>query len=205
VSAGIVEVVGEAVGGLAEMGATVEDVDLRLERVWETFFAVSAAYGRYREDERPLPFTLTPQFDELRRRPENFERLCPYTQKALSQALPTASEYADGLAQRDRLGRQLDDVLARYDVIVSPTMPVVAPLVDDGWDTPYDDPWMGTSFTAVVNMLRLTAMTYPVGMVGGLPVGLQVIGRAGDEATLLGVCRALETVRPWTERPDLAR
>jgi amidase len=64
---------------------------------------------------------------------------------------------------------------------------------------------MGTPFTAVVNMLRLTAMSYPVGMVAGLPVGLQVIGRAGDEATLLRICRALETVRPWTGRPDLAR
>jgi Asp-tRNA(Asn)/Glu-tRNA(Gln) amidotransferase A subunit family amidase len=203
VSAGIPELVGDALGRLTDAGAVVDDLDLRLERVWETFFVASAAYGRYREDERPLPFTLTPEFDEFRRRPENFERLCPYTQNAMAHALPTASQYTQELAQKRRLGELFEKVLARYDVIVSPTMHVVAPKVDDGWESPYGDPWMGTPFTAVVNMLQLTAMTYPVGMVDGLPVGLQVIGRGGDEARVLQVCRTLETIQPWTSRPEL--
>jgi Asp-tRNA(Asn)/Glu-tRNA(Gln) amidotransferase A subunit family amidase len=203
VSAGIVELVGDALDRLTDAGAVVEDIDLRLERVWETFFVVSAAYGRYREDERPLPFTLTPEFDEFRRRPENFERLCPYTQDAMAQPLPTAHQYTEELARKHRVGELFEKVLDRYDVIVTPTMHVVAPLADDGWESPYDDPWMGTPFTAVVNMLRLTAMTYPVGMVDGLPVGLQVIARGGDEAGVLQVCRTLERVQPWTSRPEL--
>jgi Asp-tRNA(Asn)/Glu-tRNA(Gln) amidotransferase A subunit family amidase len=203
VSGGIVELVRRALDRLADAGALVEDIDLRLERVWETFFVVSAAYGRYHEDERPLPFTLTPEFDAFRRRPENFERLCPYTQAAMSQPLPTASEYAEGKARQQWLATQFEEVFARYDVIVSPTMHVVAPEVDEGWGSPYDDPWMGTPFTAVVNMLRLTAISYPVGILNGMPVGLQVIGRARDEAALLQVCERLEAVQPWTGRPGL--
>jgi Asp-tRNA(Asn)/Glu-tRNA(Gln) amidotransferase A subunit family amidase len=122
----------------------------------------------------------------------------------MARSLPSADEYAEGLVRRRQLGEQFAAVLSRYDVIVSPTMHVVAPQIDDGWDDAYDDPWMGTPFTAVVNMLRLTAMSAPVGLVDGLPVGLQVIGRAGDEATVLHVCQSLENIQPWTSRPDLA-
>jgi Asp-tRNA(Asn)/Glu-tRNA(Gln) amidotransferase A subunit family amidase len=62
---------------------------------------------------------------------------------------------------------------------------------------------MGTNFTAVVNFARLTAASYPCGLVEGLPVGLQVIGRAGAETTVLRICRALEEVQPWTGRPPV--
>jgi aspartyl-tRNA(Asn)/glutamyl-tRNA(Gln) amidotransferase subunit A len=46
----------------------------------------------------------------------------------------------------------------------------------------------------------------PCGLVGGLPVGLQVMGRALDEATVLAVAHAYERAA-WPERlrPDLAR
>ena len=204
VAEGIVELVRHALDDLGDAIATVEEVDLRLEQVWETFFVVSAAYGRYRADERPLPFTLTPEFDQFRRRPENFELLCPYTQAAMSYPPPSELEYAAGLARQQRLAEQFAEVFARFDVIVSPTMAVVAPPVDDGWGTPYADEWMGTPFTAVANMLRLTALSFPVGLIDGLPVGLQIVGRAGDERTVLDVCRRLETVRPWTVRPGVA-
>jgi Asp-tRNA(Asn)/Glu-tRNA(Gln) amidotransferase A subunit family amidase len=204
VADGIVELVRHALDDLGDAIATVEEVDLRLEQVWETFFVVSAAYGRYRADERPLPFTLTPEFDNFRRRPENFDLLCPYTQAAMSYPPPSEPEYTEGLVNQQHLAEQFAEVFARFDVIVSPTMAVVAPPVDDGWGTPYDDDWMGTSFTAVVNMLRLTAVSYPVGLIDGLAVGLQIVGRAGDERTVLELCRRLETVRPWTVRPGIA-
>jgi Asp-tRNA(Asn)/Glu-tRNA(Gln) amidotransferase A subunit family amidase len=203
VSSAVLKMVREATGQLQEIGATVDDVDVRLEHVWETFFVVSAAYGRYYEKERPLPFTLTPEFDAFRRRPENFERLCPYTQEAMASTPPTAVDYREGLVRQGRLRQQFEEIFRSYDVVITPTMPVVAPPVDDGWGTPYGDDWMGTPFTAVVNMLKLTAMSYPVGLVDGLPVGLQIIGPSGHEDLVLDVCRHLEAVRPWSTRPDL--
>jgi Asp-tRNA(Asn)/Glu-tRNA(Gln) amidotransferase A subunit family amidase len=58
--------------------------------------------------------------------------------------------------------------------------------------------------TTMVNTMGLTAASVPAGMVDELPVGLQVIGRRGDEATVLRIARALEQARPWTQlRPPL--
>jgi Asp-tRNA(Asn)/Glu-tRNA(Gln) amidotransferase A subunit family amidase len=204
VSTGIAELVADALGLLSEVGHLVEEVDLPLEPVWETFFALRYGYSRYRQDHRPLPFTATPEFDAFCRQPENFERLCPYTQRAMSQPPPTADDYADALVRQERLQHQFSQAFRRFDVIVSPTMHVVAPQLDDGWESPYDDPWRGTPYTAAMNLLHLPAVSYPVGMVGRLPVGLQIIGRGGDETTVMQVCRDLERVHPWTSRPDLA-
>ncbi|MEV0699770.1 amidase family protein [Saccharopolyspora sp. NPDC050389] len=50
--------------------------------------------------------------------------------------------------------------------------------------------------TYLVNYTGFAAATMPCGTVDGLPVGLQVIGRPGSEATVLRACRALEQVLP---------
>jgi Asp-tRNA(Asn)/Glu-tRNA(Gln) amidotransferase A subunit family amidase len=204
VSTAIVELVAEAVGPLGGVGYVVEDIDLPLEPVWETFFALRYGYSRHRQDDGPLKFTATPEFEAFCRRPENFERLCPYTQRVFSQPPPTADQYAEALVRRQKLVYQFEQAFDRFDVIVSPTMHVVAPQLDDGWESLYDDPWRGTPFTAAMNLLHLPAISYPVGMLDGLPVGLQIIGRGGDETTVMQVCRDLERVHPWTSRPDLA-
>jgi Asp-tRNA(Asn)/Glu-tRNA(Gln) amidotransferase A subunit family amidase len=51
--------------------------------------------------------------------------------------------------------------------------------------------------TALVNVTGLTGASVPAGLVDGMPVGLQIIGPRGGEATVLWVCRALEISRPW--------
>jgi Asp-tRNA(Asn)/Glu-tRNA(Gln) amidotransferase A subunit family amidase len=92
-------------------------------------------------------------------------------------------------------------VLRTHDVLCSPTMATVAPVAPDGWATPYADPYMGTNFTFIANSTGCPAASVPAGLVDGLPVGLQVIGRPGDEATVLRVCRAVENVTGGTQRP----
>jgi Asp-tRNA(Asn)/Glu-tRNA(Gln) amidotransferase A subunit family amidase len=41
----------------------------------------------------------------------------------------------------------------------------------------------------------------PAGLVDGLPVGLQLVGRLREDATVLRVARALEEARPWPTAP----
>jgi Asp-tRNA(Asn)/Glu-tRNA(Gln) amidotransferase A subunit family amidase len=201
VSDGIVSRVREGVARLERAGATVDELELRLTEVPETFFAASAGYLLYGDGW--MPYTRSPEFQERTRSPENRDRLCEYTVLA-SESPPTSREdYERALENRDRLRAAFDALFADHDVVVTPTMHVTAPLVHDGWGTPYPDPWMGTNFTGLVNILCLTAASYPVGPLDGLPVGLHVIGRAWDEATVLRACRALELVCPWTERPSL--
>ncbi|HET6318512.1 MAG TPA: amidase family protein, partial [Chloroflexota bacterium] len=55
-----------------------------------------------------------------------------------------------------------------------------------------------------LNLAGLPGAVVPCGFAGGLPIGLQIIGRAGDEATVLRVAHAYEQATEWHKRsPEL--
>jgi len=61
-----------------------------------------------------------------------------------------------------------------------------------------------TRYTRVFNLSGLPAISVPCGFSsGGLPIGLQLVGRAWDEATVLRAACAYEMATEWTERPSL--
>lgn len=63
------------------------------------------------------------------------------------------------------------------------------------------------SFTALWNVTGAPAASVPAGFTSdGLPLAVQLVGRAGDEATVLAVSRQVESARPWADRrpPELA-
>ena len=53
-------------------------------------------------------------------------------------------------------------------------------------------------FTYVFNITGQPAASVPAGLTGGLPVGLQIAGRYGDDLGVLWLSTALEKVSPWT-------
>jgi amidase len=58
-----------------------------------------------------------------------------------------------------------------------------------------------TPFTSFVNATGLPAITLPVTVTGeGLPMGVQLIGRPGGEATLVSIARQLERRFDWQRR-----
>ena len=76
-----------------------------------------------------------------------------------------------------------------------------------GWMFEPEDPWTQfergaafTPFTPVVNVTGQPAACVPWTVHDGLPVGVQLIARAGDEATLIRLSSQLEEARPWIER-----
>jgi amidase len=77
-----------------------------------------------------------------------------------------------------------------------------------GWLFEGDDPWHWidralrfTPFTPLVKVLGLPAASLPLAQtVEGVPVGVQLIGRPGDEATLLRVSAQVERAQPWRDR-----
>lgn len=97
-----------------------------------------------------------------------------------------------------RAGADLLDGLRHCDVLVSATVPVTAPRIGQMNVTVDGEPMHVehalTRLTSIANALGLPALSVPVGLPGGLPVGLQVIGRAREEPTVLAAGRAVERV-----------
>jgi aspartyl-tRNA(Asn)/glutamyl-tRNA(Gln) amidotransferase subunit A len=78
-----------------------------------------------------------------------------------------------------------------FDILLTPTTPVAAPLIE-GSDA-LEQARRLTRFTAPFNLTGLPALSVPCGFTtGGLPVGLQLVGRPWGEARLLRAGRAFE-------------
>lgn len=96
---------------------------------------------------------------------------------------PTA--YVRAQQARALLRARIASRLADIDLLSTPTMPDGAP--------PLAEP-ASTAFTGPFNLLGLPAISTPVGFTAaGLPIGLQLVGRAGDDATLFAVAALVST------------
>jgi len=104
---------------------------------------------------------------------------------------------------RTIIKREFDAAFEKYDVIVCPTAPTPAFRLGEKTDDPYAM-YLSDVFTIPVNIAGLPGISVPAGFVDGLPVGLQVIGKAFDEASVLKVAHAFQQVTDWhTKRPSL--
>jgi aspartyl-tRNA(Asn)/glutamyl-tRNA(Gln) amidotransferase subunit A len=120
-------------------------------------------------------------------------------------AIPAAT-YLEALQLRAPLLRRfVGEVFSACDVLVTPALAVPVPTLastDVG-----SSPLMWATIAALgrcfvpFNVLGLPALSVPVGFTaGGLPAGLQLVGRPFAEATLLGVAAAYQAVSDWHER-----
>lgn len=112
----------------------------------------------------------------------------------LGRSLDGSVEHAEALRVRERIAVEARGVLARCHLMVSPTVPLVAPLLghpglDDPLARPRTDWW-----TVEANLAGLAAMSLPIGEADGLPVGLQLMAAAGEDARLYRSGAALESV-----------
>ncbi len=96
-------------------------------------------------------------------------------------------------AQRVRtvIRREFDAAFERYDVIASPVTPTPAFRIGEKTSDPYAM-YLNDIFTLPVNIAGLPGISVPSGLVNGLPVGLQLIGKPFDEATVLRAAYAHE-------------
>lgn len=82
------------------------------------------------------------------------------------------------------------------DVIVTPTTPDVAFRVGEKSSDPIQM-YLSDIFTVSINLATVPAINVPSGLKDGLPVGLQIIGKPFDEATLFNVARKVEHIRDF--------
>jgi amidase len=70
--------------------------------------------------------------------------------------------------------------------------------MEDGDRRRYLARWVDAAFMFAFNISGLPAMVVPASLTAdNSPIGVQLVGRLGEEATLLGLARQIEVERPW--------
>lgn len=110
----------------------------------------------------------------------------------LGRALAGTAEHREALEVRAEITAGVATALRQCEVMVSPTVPLTAPLIGrpgmaDPLARPRTDWW-----TVEANLAGVPAATVPIGLGGGLPVGLQLMAPAGREDLLYRFAAATE-------------
>jgi len=103
---------------------------------------------------------------------------------------------------RRLIRRDFDDAFGKVDALLTPATPTAAFALGERSDDPIAM-YLNDVFTVPANLAGLPGLAVPAGLsADGLPVGLQVLGRAFDEETVLAVGAALERAAAFGHRPD---
>ncbi|MEJ2210046.1 MAG: Asp-tRNA(Asn)/Glu-tRNA(Gln) amidotransferase subunit GatA [Anaerolineae bacterium] len=104
---------------------------------------------------------------------------------------------------RTLIRRDFDRALEQCDVLLAPTTPATAFRLGEMVDDPLRM-YLQDIYTLAPSLAGLPALSLPCGFDGqGLPIGLQIIGRAFDEASILRVAHAYEREAAWDLEPQL--
>jgi aspartyl-tRNA(Asn)/glutamyl-tRNA(Gln) amidotransferase subunit A len=122
--------------------------------------------------------------------------------RLLAGLLLPSTAYVTGLRGLRWYRDELRHVFERYDLLAQPAMPVVPPPIG-GEEVPYrlalipfNSPW---------TLAGSPVASVPCGFVAGLPVGLALVGRPAEDATVLRAAAAFQRATDWHERrPALA-
>ncbi|SEF65830.1 amidase [Bosea lathyri] len=171
-----------------DLGATVEEVDPgfddpieTLMTIWSSGAALALRSASAADRERMDPGLVAVA--------EQGERI-------------PASGYVDALLnQRNALAHHMAQFHARFDLLLTPTLPLPAFAVSR--NTPghgaYGEDWTRwTPFTYPFNITQAPAISLPCGLTAaGLPAGLQLVGAFGRDALVLRAAAAFENLRPF--------
>jgi aspartyl-tRNA(Asn)/glutamyl-tRNA(Gln) amidotransferase subunit A len=110
--------------------------------------------------------------------------------------------YVKALKVRRRIAQDFDNVWGQVDAILTPSTPSAAFAIGDKQIDPLTM-YLNDVFTVTTNLAGLPGISVPAGLsADGLPLGLQVIGKALDEATVFQVAGALEDAAGFVAKPD---
>jgi aspartyl-tRNA(Asn)/glutamyl-tRNA(Gln) amidotransferase subunit A len=102
---------------------------------------------------------------------------------------------------RTLIAKDFAQAFEKCDALLTPATPGPAFAIGEKTSDPVSM-YLNDVFTVTVNLAGLPGLSVPAGLTkNGLPLGLQVIGKAFDEGTVLRVGRAIETAANFTARP----
>ena len=104
--------------------------------------------------------------------------------------------YLKAQKARTLIKRDFDQALAKCDALLAPTTPTTAFGLGDKVSDPLQM-YLGDIFTLSLNLAGVCGLSLPCGFVDGLPVGMQILGDAYDEGTILRIAYAYEQATEW--------
>ncbi|MGM0586406.1 MAG: amidase [Pseudomonadota bacterium] len=206
-----VEVDPECAGAAREAARLLEDLGHEVEEArppgdWEElghalWVLVSASVAA----------TIRDVFAALGREPrrEDMERV---TWNAVEGARDfSAADYAAAISAIHRQSRRMAEFHARHDMLLTPTLAAPPPKLGlQHTDRTDPETYLATltrmtAFTQLANLTGQPAISLPLHRTpDGLPVGVMLTGRFGDESGLLSLAAQVEAARPWAGRfPEL--
>jgi aspartyl-tRNA(Asn)/glutamyl-tRNA(Gln) amidotransferase subunit A len=123
------------------------------------------------------------------------DRVAPYARDAI-----LAKDYLRALRLRGVVAREIDEVLSRFDAIVGPSRPIAGPRLGAEFRSAIRG-GVPDVLGAIGNAAGLPAIGVPCGFTDeGLPIGMQFLGRAWGENTVLAAARAWQARTDWHRR-----
>ena len=183
----------------SNLGHIVEEYDMKtdLQAAWWSYNDIIAV-------ETSTEFTQHARF--VGRPPEESD-LQPFNWSMLQYARTlSATRYSASIAAVRKAGQAICVELSPYDVFVTPTLTQPPRAVgywsmEDADRERYLARWSDAAFMFAHNISGLPAISVPLGMADGdRPIGIQLVGRHGDEATILRIAAEAEEAEPWIQR-----
>jgi len=185
----VVAAVEAALGTLAQLGATVEEIEL-------PDMAAAFAAGNLTLIVEGTAYHAA----DLRERPEAFspELRAGFELGAFYQA----TDYVQAQRLRRHLMEETRRAMSGFDALAMPTSPVPATPIEG---SPPEHAVLRPRNTLPFNFLGWPALSVPCGFTAaGLPVGLQIVGKPFDEAGILRIAHSYEQATAWHRaRPPL--
>jgi amidase len=184
---------------LESLGHIVEPHDFRsdLESAW-------IDYNRVNSVQTVLDFE---ELAPIVGRPVAETDLVPFIWSQLQRGRSlSATEHAASINAIRKANQQIQTELVPYDVFLTPTL-TQPPRPVGYWDMNepdvdvYNAKWTDAAFMFAFNISGLPAMSVPATWTDqNVPIGVQLVGRYGDEGTILRVAAQLEEAQPWRDR-----
>lgn len=194
-------------------------VDPRVLAVWEEASALLEEMGHVVVDVgKPFDLDAVPAFElvwsvgaaSIPVPPDREHLLRPLTRWLRERgALATGPRLSTAVGTMRAMARQTIASTHDYDVVLTPTLAELPALVGGLRDdadpaADFEAQKRFTPFTSPYNISGQPAVSVPLGWpdVDGtvLPVGVQLVGRPGEDATVIALAAALERARPWAHR-----
>lgn len=193
------QAVTQTVSLLADLGHTMVEHPFAsdIETAWW-------AYNRMNAVQTALDFEAVA---EVVGRPVRESDLAPFNWAQLQRGRSLSGvDHAASIRTIRRANRQIQAELLPFDLFLTPTL-TQPPRPVGYWDMSepdvdrYNARWTDAAFMFAFNLSGLPAISVPAAWTAqNVPLGIQLVGRYGDEATLLRTAAELEAARPWIQR-----